>query len=183
MNAIDFRGAVFRGWRLILLFALIGTAVGYFVSAPKAHSGITPPLWYNAVTVVGPEPGRHAVSVSQLFVDVKNPAVLAEANKLAGTNWPPTVLANQILVVNGKAALGIGKHNKFHVKALAITVSQYTPAAAAIMANSLATAVDSYLNTQAVATYNANVAHTTATVQSLESQLTNLASEIQGLST
>ncbi len=182
MNAIDFRGAVFRGWRLIVLFALIGTGVGYFVSAPKANSGVTVPLWYNAVTIIGPQPGRHAVSVSQLYVDIKTPAVLEETNKLAGTDIPIGVLSTQILVVNGKAALGITHHNKFHVKALAITVSQYTPAAAATMANAVANAVDSYLNSQADEAYNASVAHTAATVQSLGAQLTALATEIQGVS-
>ncbi len=179
MNAIDFRGAVFRGWRLIVLFALIGTAVGYFVSAPKANSGVVTPLWYNAVTIVGPQPGKHSVSVSQLYVDIKQPTVLNETNKLAGTAIPIGVLANQILVVNGKAALGITRHNKFHVKALAITVSQYTPAAAAAVANAVATAVDDYLNTQAVITYDASVRHTAAVVQSLETQLTDLATQIQ----
>ena len=118
--------------------------------------------------------------VSQLYVDVKNPAVLEETNRLAHTDWPIAILSNQILVVSGKAALGIGKHNKFHVKALAITVSQFTPGARSTRSTHCRTPW-TLPQQPSRGPVQQQLAHTTATVQSLENQLTNLTSQIQSL--
>jgi hypothetical protein len=182
MSAIDFRGAVFRGWRLLLLCAVLGTVIGYFVSAPPAHPVGAYPLGYTGTVVIGPQ-GKGGASVGTLFVLVKNPVVLEDAEKIAGISpavIPPGTLATFINVQSGRRYLGGGKRNNgIRIKALAVSISQGTPSAAANLANGLAQAIDDYLNAQAFAGWQQNVKNVQAQVKSLQNQLTNIQSQLQ----
>ncbi len=70
MGAMDLRGAVLRGWRLVLLLALLGAAIGLF-TAPSAPAGVTGgtivPGYWTATTIIGPTPGHGGLPLTRVY--------------------------------------------------------------------------------------------------------------------
>ncbi len=112
MGAMDLRGAVLRGWRLVLLLALLGALVGDLTapSAPPAAApgAVVAPGSWSATTIIGPTPGHGRVPLTTIYLDVKNPTVLAQAAATSGAGVPATQLLQEIKIENGREALGLG---------------------------------------------------------------------------
>src|SRR5580704_588416 len=126
MAAMDFRGAVLRGWRLLVLLALVGAVVGYFsVPSAPAASTTAKPAFYKATVIVAPSLGRNSISLSRLFLDLKNPAVISETAKIAHVGVTASEIAGVIAVENGRAALGLTKKEfrGLKLKALGIFIT------------------------------------------------------------
>ena len=127
---MDIRGAVLRGWRLLILLALVGGLIGFFSvpSRPASESGALTPAAYKAVTIVAPGLGKNSVSLARLFLDLKLPAVLGTAAKTANVGVPASKLEGSVGVENGRAALGLSKKEfrGLHIKALGVVVAWYT---------------------------------------------------------
>jgi Mrp family chromosome partitioning ATPase len=104
---------------------------------------------------------------------------LAAAAAAAGLNEPADQLLTQIAVTNGRGALGLSKHTKYvPVKALAVTGTGLSPITAAALANGVANAVDSYLNSQAQGKYSGDLARARRAISSLEAQLAGVDNQI-----
>ena len=125
MGAMDLRGAVLRGWRLVLLLALLGAAIGAFTapSAPTGAAGgtIVPGIW-TATTIIGPTPGHGGLPLTRVYLDAKNPTVVATAAETSGVGVPATQLQEEIKIENGRQALGLGKRGSRWIRLHAIGV-------------------------------------------------------------
>src|ERR1039458_9447942 len=107
MAAMDIRGAVLRGWRLLVLLALVGASVGFFSvpTRPASDSGIATPSAYKAIAIVAPGLGKNSISLARLFLDLKLPVVVGTAAQTANVGVPASKLVGVIGVENGRAAL------------------------------------------------------------------------------
>src|ERR1700686_588427 len=86
MAAMDIRGAVLRGWRLLVLLGLVGAVAGYLSvpSSPAAKTGAAAKAHiYTAVAIVSPGNGKNSISLATLFLDLKLPQVLQTAAQTA----------------------------------------------------------------------------------------------------
>ena len=119
---MDFRGAVLRGWRLLVLLGLVGAVAGYFSVPTRPAVNTAKPAYYVASTIIAPTIGKGSVSLGQLFLYIKSPQVLGIAAANANVGVPATQLLGQVGVVNGRAALGLGKKGNrgIGVKALGV---------------------------------------------------------------
>ncbi len=185
MAAMDFRGAVLRGWRLLVLFALVGALAG-FLSVPTrpASQSAARPSAYKAVAIVAPGLGRNSISLARLFLDIKLPAVLATAARTAHVGVPASKLLGSVGVENGRAALGLSKKEfrGLHIKALGVVVAWYSAEKAQALANAVATAVASYINHQAQAGYAEAVKKNANAVATLQTKINVVNAEIAGTS-
>src|ERR1035441_4902682 len=122
MAAMDIRGAVLRGWRLLVLLALVGASVGFFSvpTRPASESGIATPSAYKAIAIVAPGLGKNSISLARLFLDLKLPVVLGTAAQTAHVGVNASQLVGAVGVENGRAALGLSKKEfrGLHIKAL-----------------------------------------------------------------
>ena len=179
MDAKDFRGAVLRGWRLLLLLTVLGALIGFLVT-PSATTLPPLPAGFVATAIVAPSTGRGAISQGQLLLDIKNPTVLATAAAAAGVAEPADQLIATIAVTNGREALGLPKRGSHYLrlKALAITVSQPNPVTAAALANGLTTAVDQYLVGQATQKYQGDLAKAHKDFNTVEQDLAGVDNQI-----
>jgi len=182
MAAMDFRGAVLRGWRLLVLLGLLGAVVGYFSVPTTPGPVVTGPSAYEAVSVIAPATGKGSLSLGQLFLDVRDYRVLALAAQKANVGVSAQELSHQVGVFDGRSALGLTKKllRGVKVKALGISVVEYTPTAAVVMVNSLAQAVGSFINNQAQANYSAELVSAGKVVSNLQTQVNIVNSEITG---
>jgi Mrp family chromosome partitioning ATPase len=184
MAAMDFRGAVLRGWRLLVLLGLVGALVGFFSvpAQPASESGVVAPTAYRAATIVAPGLGRNSISLARLFLDLKLPGVLSSAAQTANVGVPASKLSSIVGVENGRAALGLSKKQfrGLHIKALGVVVVWYNPQKAEILANSVATAVAKYINQQAQASYASNVQRVANAVAALQTKIATVDGEISG---
>ncbi len=174
MDTVDFRGALLRGWRLLLLLTVLGGVVGFILpsggSAKAGHGSI-----WEASTVIAPAAGKGHLSLGSLFLDIKNPSVLALAAK--SVNEPEALVAGQVSVTNAKNALGL-KKQKLGLKAVAITAIQSTSAGAVTLVNAVAQSVNTYIDSNAKTSYAYLTAANKATVTSLEKQLNAVLSQL-----
>ena len=181
---MDFRGALVRGWRLLVVLGLVGAVAGFFSTPPapaKGAAATAKSSLYVATAVVGPVGTRHTLSLGQIFLDVRNPTVLASAAATANVGVTADELTNDVGVENGREVLGLGKkiHN-VKVKALGISVTGSDPTSPPILVNALAQAVFGYIAQQAQSQYAQNVKSVAVKVQTLESQLETVDSQIAG---
>ena len=97
MAAMDFRGAVLRGWRLLVLLALVGALVGFFSvpARPRGRRAAARPTIYKAVTIVAPGLGRNSISLARLFLDLKLPSVLGTAAQTRNVGVSASKLVGQ----------------------------------------------------------------------------------------
>ncbi len=174
MDTVDFRGALLRGWRLLLLLTVLGGVVGFILpsggSAKSGHAST-----WEASTVIAPAAGRGHLSLGSLFLDIKNPDVLALAAK--SVNEPEALVAGQVSVTNAKNILGL-KKQKLGLKAVAITAIQSTSAGAVTLVNAVAKSLNTYIDNNAKVSYAYLTAANKATVASLEKQLNSVVSQL-----
>ncbi len=181
---MDFRGALVRGWRLLVVLGLIGAVAGFFSTPAAPAKGAvagTKSSLYLATAVIGPTGKRHTLSLGQIFLDVRNPTVLAAAAASADVGVTAEELTNSVGVENGREVLGLGKkiHN-VKVKALGISVTGLNSTGPAILVNALAHAVEAYITQAAQAQYAVAVKSVAARVKTLEGQLETIDSQIAG---
>jgi len=184
---MDLRGAVLRGWRLVLLLALLGAVVGALTApsapaTPKAGGGTT--LSWSATTIIGPTPGHRHVPLTTIYLDVKNPAVLATAAEQSGVGVPATALEQEIGIESGRVALGLGKRGNHWVRlhALGVRVNWFSEEAAVALANAVSAAVSQYINAKAQEDYATGTAVINKAVVNLQSQLSEVDAELAGTS-
>jgi len=181
MAAMDFRGAVLRGWRLLALLGLVGALVGFFsVPTAPASEGAAAPSTYKAVTIVAPGLGRNSISLARLFLDLKLPVVLQTAATTADVGVPASKLVGVVGVENGRAALGLSKKEfrGLHIKALGVIVAWFSADKAQALANAVANSVATYINRQAQASYASEVARVSNAVATLQSKISVVDAEI-----
>ena len=185
MAAMDFRGAVLRGWRLLVLLALVGALVGYLsVPSHPPASSLGKAGLYKATVIVSPSIGRNSISLSRLFLDLKNPDVISETAKIAHVGVTASQIAGVIAVENGRAALGLTKKEfrGLKIKALGIFVTWYSPTTAAILANAAASAVAVYIRQQANLDYISATKQAAQNIAALNTKIGKINAEIAGAS-
>ncbi|HMK63923.1 MAG TPA: hypothetical protein VK386_09910 [Acidimicrobiales bacterium] len=163
-SAIEYRNAVRRGWRLLVLLAVLGAVVG--LVRPTSPSSDLKGGWLAGVDVQqGP-----GVSLHTLLVDAANPQVVQMAAQNAGI---PTkgLSAASVKLVRGKRA-GTAK------KVLELSVVAKNEKRAVPLAYNLAGALQSYVDDAAQATYNNQVQANNQLVSCLEDELSNIQSDI-----
>lgn len=113
MEPIDFIGGLRRGWRLLVVLALVGAVIAVLVpvgSKPKKKV----PLPFEAVAIVGSAPagGSNAVGGSVTSSQIQFYASLSSTQQLAATlaglKAPSFVLGEYLSAVIGPVALGPG---------------------------------------------------------------------------
>jgi hypothetical protein len=185
MAAMDFRGAVLRGWRLLVLLALVGAVVGYFsVPSKPAVSNLGKSGLYKSTVIVSPSIGRNSISLSRLFLDLKNPDVVAETARIAHVGVTASQIAGVISVENGRAALDLTKKEfrGLKIKALGISVVWYSPTTSAILANAAASAVAVYIRQQANLDYISATKQAAQNIAALNAKISSINSQIAGAS-
>ncbi len=187
MGAMDLRGAVLRGWRLVLLLGLLGAVVGALTApsapaTPKAGAG-TAASW-SATTIIGPTPGHGHIPLTTIYIDVKNPAVVAAAAENSGAGVPATALEQEISIESGREALGLGKRGNHWVRlhAIGVRVTWFSEESAIALANSMASAVSDYINARAQLDYTTGTAVVAKAVANLQNQLSDIDSQLAGSS-
>jgi capsular polysaccharide biosynthesis protein len=103
MEWSDYRQALARGWWLIVVFGVVGLAVGVLLPRTVTH-----PQWLTTTSIGAPpgvdggnsSPLPPGVTVEQIEFFASSDAVYAEAGKLAGINQPQYVLRGMV-TVNG----------------------------------------------------------------------------------
>jgi hypothetical protein len=185
MAAMDFRGAVLRGWRLLVLLALVGAVVGYFsVPSKPAVSNLGKSGLYKSTVIVSPSIGRNSISLSRLFLDLKNPDVVAETARIAHVGVTASQIAGVISVENGRAALDLTKKEfrGLKINALGISVVWYSPTTSAILANAAASAVAVYIRQQANLDYISATKQAAQNIAALNAKISSINSQIAGAS-
>ncbi len=182
---MDFRGALLRGWRLLVVLGIIGAIAGY-LSLPSAPAvapgspGSTPTI-YAATAILGPSGKRNSLSLGQIYLDVRNPNVLADAAAAANVGVSPGQLGAVVGVENGRTALGIGKKiRSIRVKAMGITVEGDDATSPTILCNAVAQAVQTFIGQQAQSQYAVDVKSIAAKVQTLENEILSVDAQING---
>jgi len=182
---MDLRGAVLRGWRLVLLLALLGAVVGAFTApsapaTPKAGAG-TAASW-SATTIIGPTPGHGHVPLTTIYLDAKNPAVIASAAERSRAGVPATALEQEIGIESGREALGLGKRGNHWVRlhAIGVRITWFSEESAVALANAMAASVSDYINAKAQQDYATGTAVVAKAVTNLESQLSAIDSQLAG---
>jgi Mrp family chromosome partitioning ATPase len=183
MAAMDIRGAVLRGWRLLVLIGIVGAVAGYLSAPAKPPSSTVSTGLYRATVIVEPVSGKDSVSMGKIFLATKNPAVLTIAATKANVGVTAAQLAEEVGVENARTVFGLGKLNRnLKIKALGISVTWVNPTAPVALANALADAVETYLVQQAQITYSQSTARAAKDVANIESQLNQVTNELSGSS-
>ena len=175
---MDFRGAVLRGWRLLVLLGVVGAVVGYLTAPAPAPTGaaVRPTGWV-ATTIIGPS-GKGSITLGQLYLDIRNPTVLgvAAANANVGVSATQLLNADIVSVVPGRLAAGLPKKGFHNIKihGLGVTVHLYSSAAVTAVANALANAVHSFLVKQGQSIYDSQLTGLNTQITALNSELGTL---------
>ncbi|MGH9029013.1 MAG: hypothetical protein ACRDV4_05300, partial [Acidimicrobiales bacterium] len=104
MDAIDFRGALLRGWRLLLLCALIGAVVGYLW--PRQTAPPAKPVYVGQAVAVPSKGAKSGLNYKELLSDAQSDSVIAAAARDSGLSTPGGTFSAAEQTTEGK------KHNK-----------------------------------------------------------------------
>jgi len=139
---------------------------------------------WSATTIIGPTPGHGRVPLTTIYLDVKNPLVLAQAAATSGAGVPATQLLQEIKIENGREALGLGKRGNRWIRlhAVGVVVTWFSEDAAVALANSVASAVANYIDSKQQADYSTGTAVLGNAVVNLEAQLSGIDSQLAGTS-
>ena len=187
MGAMDLRGAVLRGWRLVLLLALLGAVVGDF-TAPSAPASTKPGAGraasWTATTIIGPTPGHGRVPLTTLYLDLKNPAVVSAAAEHSGVDIPATELAQEVRLEDGREALGFTKHHSRWIRlhAIGVSVTWFSEESAVALANAMAAAVAAHINNGSRTDYDTGTKVVDQAITNLENDLRDIDSQLAGTS-
>ena len=172
---MDFRGAVLRGWRLLVLLAVLGAGVGLLTSPGGGPNPALQGHLYLATVIMGPTGKANAkgtVTDSQLFLDVKNPTVLTDVAAKSQPRITASQLSARIIVTTARAALGLPRKGYKNIRphGLGVTVRGVNPLDAQTLANAFPTALNDFLRKQAQGAYQHNVSATSAQITELQTQ-------------
>ena len=169
---MDFRGAVLRGWRLLVLLAVVGAVIGYFSTPSNAAGSKGTGHNYQATALVGSTgktSSKGSVATSAIYLDAKNPVVLTDAVKRSRLKITAAQLGAKVGIEPARQALGLPKQGRRgpspqghrHHRDVAVCGRR------AGLANSLAAAIGAYLQSKSTLAFS-------STVALLDSQVTKL---------
>lgn len=170
MERTDYWSALLRGWWLIVIFGLIGLAVGFALPRQKPQT-----LFYTTSSVGSPPPADNAdpgslITPDQILYYGGTDTVLTAASKKSGLNWPLWKVKNNIQLQGPPSADGstVGSG-----QAGVVNVDVEAPTAAESLAFNSAfdTALGDEVNMLAASTLQTNEANTEAKLASIYTEM------------
>ena len=171
MTARDYRGALLRGWRLLMLLALMGAVVGLLRPVHTAKAVV--PAYLASVTVEA-NPGG-GLSLQTLTFYASDRSVIAQAAQAANLNEPPAALMNVMSIARAKVGYGL---HALKIPALQIGFTQLTAKGAIDLANAFTTTLQNDIYAKAQDAYNAHVTAVGNNVSNLQDQLSTIDDDI-----
>jgi Mrp family chromosome partitioning ATPase len=167
MEALDLKGALLRGWRLLLLLAVVGALVGAILPSQSAKK--TKPT-YVASSRVAPVAGKNGMSMSSLETVAQSGPVLYIATEYAGPESAGH-FSSGVIKSGAKGKRG---------KPIAVQLSASAPKAddAAKWANSYAEALGTYLYIQNTNEYTNKVCAAEEAINNLQNEYSQVQSDV-----
>lgn len=182
VQSADYVGALRRGWRWILLLALVGGVIAVAVPAPKRHavqSGPLRPAWQASVTLTrSTTPGSDS-STSPSFDPASATAALQTATVERAIAAQLHVPASDAPSIGPATALSFASVGG--VPEAILTADAASEAQAVRLANAAATALVDYLNGQAAAIRTSQLATDRGELRHLQSDLSGVEASLAGL--
>ncbi|HLX89323.1 MAG TPA: hypothetical protein VKR22_12810, partial [Acidimicrobiales bacterium] len=171
MTAKDYKGALLRGWRLLLLLVILGGVVGLL--RPVHHASKLPPPYIAAITIEANPKG--GLNLAQLTFYATNHQVILNAAQAAGFTESSFLLQHDVAISKAKTAFGL---HSLKIPALVVTIVQPTAQMAVKLANQFGVTLKNYILTGARNGYDAAVAGAAQSVNCLQSELATIDDDI-----
>ena len=164
-TAVEYRQAVLRGWRLVLLLAVLGAAVGLVRPVHSAKG--TPQVWLGTIQITP----KKNITLPYLVLDAGVHSVAVQAAQSARIPHAGSVIAI-VLHAGSKLLKGV------QFNAIDVDFAQPSQKRALALTQAFPAALQTYMTNQAQATYDDQVQTNTNLVNCLEGDLSTVDDDI-----
>ena len=174
MEPIDYRDALVRRWRLILVLALVGAIVGVLV--PLHTPNPVPKTQYQTSSLVGVTPGGAPPTVGQIDFYAATTQVMADAAQAAGLRKASAAgLEKDLTVGAGKKKAGSPNGT------VVISIKQPSPKRSAKLTNAFALSLGNYIQTDLNNDYQSKLSAAQSNVCNLQTQVNSVDNQLAAL--
>jgi len=182
MELSDYLRALVRGWWLIVVFALVGLAVGLLLPTPSARALESASYWVSTSSFGSAPPAPTGgsnlfgggISPDQILYYASSDPVMEATARSAGLNEPPYVVRGQIALTpppdsaagGGSSGTNSGSAGVFDAK-----VTAPTNAEALALNNAYDESLNNYLNSVAQQALTGSEKQTEATLLTIENDI------------